>query len=202
MYTRCLLSVTYTDNQLSGSSITQFPVDYCSYSSEVPPSDQLQFNYYYPALITVPIQSQSLQNSMAQTPVFEPSNHFPVQQNLQYFIFPQQFNGQSSDLIIYPQYLNSSVNQSLDSSHSSFNQLNSTMIEISNNHNYSTIGENKQERKKRQNRAAAQRARERERNLLNNLIDEYESLKKEHERKVEEIKKLNTILDRLKEEKK
>src|SRR5688572_11630301 len=96
MYTRCLLSVTYTDNQLSGSSITQFPVDYCSYSSEVPPSDQLQFNYYYPALITVPIQ-----NSTAQTPDFEQSGHFPVQQNLQYFFFPQQFNGQSSDFI-YP----------------------------------------------------------------------------------------------------
>ena len=94
-----------TGIQQSDSSITQFPMDNGSCSSiVVPSSDQVQFNHYYPALIVVPIQS--LQNSTAQASVFEPSNH--LQQNLQYFFIPQEFDAKYSDFMYLsdPQYQN------------------------------------------------------------------------------------------------
>ncbi|RIA87094.1 hypothetical protein C1645_807465 [Glomus cerebriforme] len=210
------------DNQFLDPSVTQFqfPMDYYSYSSPtVPFSDPLQFNYYYPYYPYYP--ALDIQDSMTQSSTFVPSNYyFSQQQNLQYFFIPQQSNIQYSDFT-YPSdsqqqntldssnYLSSIdqsnfVTQSLKSSH---NQLNTTDIKNSTNKNDQNNNddiakdESKLEKKKQQNRAAAQKAREREKFLLVNLMDENESLMKVYEEKVEEIKRLNSILDKLKEEK-
>ena len=104
---------------------------------------------------------------------------------------------QHPNLFDYPNsatcYQSNFVHQSPESSSSSFKQLNLATIESTNNVKNSAIDESKQERKKRQNRAAAQRAREKEKNLLIALQDENERLKVVYERKVEEMKKLTSI---------
>ncbi|RIA80682.1 hypothetical protein C1645_838274 [Glomus cerebriforme] len=169
----------------------QFPMDSCSCSSTVPFSVPLQFDCCYPIVI-IPIQ-----NSMAQTTSFVPENYLFPQQTLQYFFIPQQFNAQYSDFTSLDPNFFDPPNPPLQHSQSNF--VNQSIIENSNNtnNNDSPIDESKLEKKRRSNRIAAQKSREKEKNLIVTLKDENVNLKKEYEEKVEEIKRLNFILDRM-----
>jgi hypothetical protein len=206
------------ENQLSEPSVAQFaqfqfPTDYYSYpSATVPLFEPLQFNYYYPypVLDIAPIQDSMTESSTCISP-----NYFSPEKNLQYFIVPQvqQFDVQypqinffdspnsslfsQSNFVEQPQ--SNFVKQSPKVSQPYSNQLNLKVTEkLVNMKKNSAIDETKLEKKKLQNRAAAQRAREKEKILIENLRNENESLMKEYEEKVEEMKRLKSILDELK----
>ncbi|GBC00955.1 hypothetical protein RclHR1_04010002 [Rhizophagus clarus] len=205
------------ENKMSEPSVAQFaqfqfPTDYYSYpSATVPFFEPLQLNYYYPYYPILDIAP--IQDSMAETSAFIPTNYFPPEQNLQYFIvpqIPQQFDTQYSDFthssdpqtnfFDSPNSLSSHfVKQSPKFSRPYSDQLNLKIAEnLVKTNNHTVMDESKLEKKKLQNRAAAQRAREKEKILIENLRNENESLKKEYEEKIEEMKRLNSILDGLK----
>lgn len=202
------------ENKLLDPSVAQFAqfqfsTDYYSYpSATVPFFEPLQFNYYYPYYPVFDIAP--IQDSMAETAGFIPSNYFPPEQNLQYFIvpqipqIPQQFDAQYTQTNFFDFPNSSSYSQSnfvKQSPKFSQPQLNSKVPEnIVNTINNSVIDETKLEKKKLQNRAAAQRAREKEKILLENLRNENERLTKEYEEKVEEMKRLNSILESIEKE--
>ncbi|UZO11416.1 uncharacterized protein OCT59_002985 [Rhizophagus irregularis] len=187
------------ENNLLESSVAQFAqfqfsTDYYSYpSATVPFFEPLQFNYYYPYYPVFDIAP--IQDSMAETSGFIPSNYFPPEQNLQYFIvpqIPQQFDAQCTQTNFFDSPNSSSSSQSnfvKQSPKFSSPQLNLKVTEnLVNMNNYTVMDESKLEKKKLQNRAAAQRAREKEKFLIENLRNENEMLKKVYEEKVEEMK--------------
>ncbi|CAG8597630.1 16192_t:CDS:2 [Funneliformis caledonium] len=155
--------------------------------------------------------------TLATDSILASPNNLNTQQNLHYFLNTQQFSDQISEYAIpssshHINLLDSS--DSLSISQPNFLDLpfdsppcqSIFTIGVHNNqesNNYddnSTIYESKQEKKKRQNKVAAQKSREKAKNLLIALQEENDRLKKEYEEKLEEIKRLRFILNRLKEE--